>query len=154
MDEILSLLVQCNKSEKASAEAGISGLMVPGKINRYTASLRQVDLRAAGKDVLLFSGPEAAVHLLSEPEFAKELYRCLMENGIDRMPFVISDAAYKNAVDEFRVRSKAGTLPEAMKITRYDLRDTKQEEELFNSEQAVIGLFGSENVEIIDEGDR
>ena len=154
VDEILGLLVQCNKSEKASAEAGISGLMVPGKINRYTASLRQVDLRAAGKDVLLFSGPEAAVHLLSEPEFAKELYRCLTENGIDRMPFVISDAAYKNAVDEFRVRSKAGTLPEAMKITRYDLRDTKQEEEVFNSEQAVIGLFGSENVEIIDEGDR
>ena len=57
-------------------------------------------------------------------------------------------------MDEFRVRSKAGTLPEAMKITRYDLRDTKQEEELFNSEQAVIGLFGSENVEIIDEGDK
>ena len=154
VDEILSLLVQCNKSEKASAEAGISGLMVPGKINRYTASLRQVDLRAAGKDVLLFSGPEAAVHLLSEPEFAKELYRCLVDNGMDRMPYVISEAAYKNAVDEFRVRSKAGTLPEAMKITRYDLRDTKQEEELFNSEQAVIGLFGSENVEIIDEGDR
>lgn len=154
VDEILSLLVQCNKSEKVSAEAGISGLMVPGKINRYTASLRQVDLRAAGKDVLLFSGPEAAVHLLSDPAFAKELYRCLMENGIDRMPYVISDAAYKNAVDEFRVRSKAGTLPEAMKITRYDLRDTKQEEELFNSEQAVIGLFGSENVEIIDEGDK
>jgi hypothetical protein len=94
---------------------------------------------------------EISIH---EDLLAKELYRCLMENGIDRIPFVISDAAYKNAVDEFRVRSKAGTLPEAMKITRYDLRDTKQEEELFNSEQAVIGLFGSENVEIIDEGDR
>jgi TrmH family RNA methyltransferase len=85
--------------------------------------------------------------------FNPKVVRATM-SAIFRMPFVISDAAYKNAVDEFRVRSKAGTLPEAMKITRYDLRDTEQEEELFNSEQAVIGLFGSENVEIIDEGDK
>ena len=154
VDEVLGLLVQCSKSEKASAETGLSGLMEPDKINRYSASLRQVELRAAGKDVLLFSGPEAAVHLLSAPAFAKELYRCLADNGIDRMPYVISDAAYKNAVDEFRVRSRAGTLPQPLKITRYDLNETEETEEQFNSEQAVIGLFGTENVEIVDEGEQ
>ena len=104
--------------------------------------------------VLLFSGPDAAVHLLSEPEFSRGLYRCLKDSGIDRMPYVVSDAAYKAAVEEFRIRAKAGTLPEALKITKYDLSQSGSEEKTFDSEQAVIGLFGTENVEIIEEGDR
>ena len=153
-EEILGILVQCSKAHKASAEAGIAALMDPARINRYSASLRQAELRAAGTDVLLFSGPDAAVHLLSEPEFSRGLYRCLKDSGIDRMPYVVSDAAYKAAVEEFRIRAKAGTLPEALKITKYDLSQSGSEEKTFDSEQAVIGLFGTENVEIIEEGDR
>jgi hypothetical protein len=41
-----------------------------------------------------------------------------------------------------------------MKIVRYDLSVTKEDEQRFDTEQAVMNLFGSENVEIIDEGDR
>ena len=154
VEEVLSILVQCTKALKAEAETALMKLMDPSKINRYSASLRQAELRAAGKDVLLFSAPEAAVHLMSEPEFAKELYRCLADSGLDRMPYVIPEADYRAAVDEYRVRAKAGTLPPAMKIVRYDLSVTKEDEQRFDTEQAVMNLFGSENVEIIDEGDR
>ena len=152
VEEILGILVQCSKAEKAAAEQQIRPLFEPARMNRYSASLRQVELRAAGKDVLLFSGPEAAVHVIGDLEFSKGLYGCLKENGLDRMPYVITEAEYRNAVEEFRNRSKAGTLPQAMPIKKYDLSETIEETEQTNPEQAVFDLFGKENVEIIDEG--
>ena len=53
-------------------------------MNKYIAALRQITLKASGRDCILFSTPSQAVfNTLNEKEMNKELYFFLKEAGID-----------------------------------------------------------------------
>ncbi len=148
---VLGLLVQCSKSDKAAAEPLLAGLLAGPVMNRYNAGLRQMKLRAAGKDILLFTGSEAAVHMFEEPEFELGIYTYLKESGIDKAVAAVTEEEYRAAVDEFRSRSRSGTLPEPSVIQRPQAAE--KTEQKYDTEQAVLDLFGKENVEIIDGGE-
>ncbi len=152
VDDVLALLVQCNKAEKQIAEEGLRALGAGPMMDRYTASLRQLDLKAAGKDVLLFTASEAVVHMVSEEAFNRELYTVLKNHTLDRMPFVITRGRYEEAVNAFRVRSKDHTLPEPKAIERWQ-ELIQNDDQAERTEESVMNLFGKENVEVIDEGD-
>ncbi|MBR3347408.1 MAG: hypothetical protein IKG37_10045, partial [Solobacterium sp.] len=152
VDDVLALLVQCNKAEKQIAEEGLRALGAGPMMDRYTASLRQLDLKAAGKDVLLFTASEAVVHMVSEEAFNRELYTVLKSHTLDRMPFVITRGRYEEAVNAFRVRSKDHTLPEPKAIERWQ-ELIQNDDQAERTEESVMNLFGKENVEVIDEGD-
>ena len=152
VDDVLALLVQCNKAEKQIAEEGLRALGAGPMMDRYTASLRQLDLKAAGKDVLLFTASEAVVHMVSEEAFNRELYTVLKNHTLDRMPFVITRGRYEEAVNAFRVRSKDHTLPEPKAIERWQ-ELVQNDDQAERTEESVMNLFGKENVEVIDEGD-
>ena len=152
VEDVLSLLVQCSKSEKHMAEEGLRAIEAGPMMDRYTASLRQLELKAAGRDVLLFTASEAVVHMVSEEAFNRQLYKTLKERAVDRMPFVISKKRYDEAVSAFRLCSKDHTLPQPKAIERWqeeELKDNQAEQ----TEESVMNLFGKENVEVIDEGD-
>ena len=72
VEDVLSLLVQCSKSEKHMAEEGLRAIEAGPMMDRYTASLRQLELKAAGRDVLLFTASEAGVHMVSEEAFNRQ----------------------------------------------------------------------------------
>ena len=118
----------------------------------YTASLRQLELKAAGRDVLLFTASEAVVHMVSEEAFNRQLYKTLKERAVDRMPFVISKKRYDEAVSAFRLCSRDHTLPQPKVIERWQEEEQK-DNQAEQTEESVMNLFGKENVEVIDEGD-
>ena len=150
-EEVLRLLVQCSKPEKQTAEDVLRRILSGVTMDRYSASLRQMDLMAAGSDVVLFTGSEAVVHLCAGVEMNRGIYACLKENGLDRMPYVVKTRTYEDAVKLFRERHRSGTLPEKRKVVRWKLKEALSKET--ETEQAVMDLFGKENVEVIEEGD-
>lgn len=150
-EEILSILVQCNKNEKANAENVIRDINRSITMDRNSAVLRQLELRAAGEDAVLFTGALAAVHLLRQEENNRGLYECLQAHGLDRMPFAVTVDQYEAAVKEFRPRYANGTLPEKMAIERWQKQEETTAE--VSAEESVMNLFGKENVEVIDEGE-
>ena len=151
-DEVLGLLVQCNKSEKSNAEEILQAMTGSLMMNRYTAALRQMDLKAAGEDVLLFTAGDAMVHQLGEEEFNRQLYGELKAHGLDRMPFAASRNVYEEAVEKFRVLYKEKRLPEKRVITRWQ-EETAAKENEETTEQNVMNLFGKDMVEVIDGGE-
>ena len=152
-EEILGLLVQCDKANRAKDAPVLSGLASLLQTNRFTAMIRQLDFRTSGKDVLLFTGSSSAVHILMEDSFRKEFYFYLCSHEIDKMPFAYEANLYDQAVSEFRVRYQKKALPPAAVIERY--REEKSTEEKIEEdiEQNVINLFGRENIEVIDKGE-
>ena len=71
---------------------------------------------------------------------------------IDKMPFAAEEQLYSEAVKEFISRRKSGTLPEIRPITKYSEEAEQKEDEKPDPEQQLIQLFGSDLVQIIDEG--
>ncbi|MBQ9327575.1 MAG: DNA polymerase III subunit gamma/tau [Solobacterium sp.] len=152
-EDVLELLVQCDKVEKANAEQVLNRLLSTPGMNRFNALLRQMKLCAAGKDVLLLSGSAAAAHMAEEAEFKEKFYEYLKEGGLDRVPFAVTTSRYGEAVEEFRNRARANTLPAPRKIVRFQDLEPSKEDQLKQQEDAVFELFGKDNVEVIDEGE-
>ena len=151
-EDVLRLLVQCDKASKADAEAILQRLEASPAMDRYSASLRQMSLKAAGKDVLLFTAGDAVMHMAMEEAFNRQLYETLKAEGIDAMPYVIGTRRYDDAVAQFRIRLKEKSLPEKLAVKRW----TKPQEEApreDHTEQSVMDLFGEDIVEVIDGGE-
>jgi DNA polymerase-3 subunit gamma/tau len=151
-EDVLRLLVQCDKASKADAEAVLQRLEASPAMDRYSASLRQMSLKAAGKDVLLFTAGDAVMHMAMEEAFNRQLYETLKAEGIDAMPYVIGIRRYDDAVAQFRIRLKEKSLPEKLAVKRW----TKPQEEApheDHTEQSVMDLFGEDIVEVIDGGE-
>ncbi len=151
-EDILRLLVQCDKASKADAENTLQRLESALAMDRYSASLRQMSLKAAGKDVLLFTAADAVVHMAMEESFNRQLYETLKAEGLDAMPYVISTGRYDDAVAQFRVRLKEKSLPEKLDVRRW-AKPQEETAQTDHTEQSVMDLFGKENVEIIDGGE-
>ena len=151
-EDVLRLLVQCDKASKADAEAILQRLEASPAMDRYSASLRQMSLKAAGKDVLLFTAGDAVMHMAMEEAFNRQLYETLKAEGVDAMPYVIGTRRYDDAVAQFRIRLKEKSLPEKLAVKRW----TKPQEEApreDHTEQSVMDLFGEDIVEVIDGGE-
>ena len=151
-EDVLRLLVQCDKASKADAEVVLQRLEASPAMDRYSASLRQMSLKAAGKDVLLFTAGDAVMHMAMEEAFNRQLYETLKAEGVDAMPYVIGTKRYDDAVAQFRIRLKEKSLPEKLAVKRW----TKPQEEApreDHTEQSVMDLFGEDIVEVIDGGE-
>ena len=148
-DMILSILVQCDKNSRVSDENTLA--MVDSyaslKNRKYTTLLDETKIGASGKDcILLITGQQAVANRINAEKMNRELYFFLKDTmNTDKMLYAITEDAFKNATNAFRTAMKTKTLPEPLKIERYQVEE-KQEEK---PEDKVKKLFGEDNVEII-----
>ncbi len=145
-DMLLGILVQCNKDAKVEDTNTINSLMNSVMMNKYIASLRQLKLAASGKDCILFSSTmQAVVNTLNERTMNKEFYFFLKEAGVDKVPYVVLEKDYMDAVNEFREKMKTNSLPTALKVERYILEEKKEEKgETPDTETKLRSLFGDD----------
>ncbi len=147
-EDVLSLLVQCDKNSKA-ADAELFRIwkdMIPD--NRHMAEIQQTELLASGKDCILLGCEEEGIaERINDPEENRELYFWLRDSGIDRIPFAVLRSVYDEAVRTFIRRRNEGSLPPARTITRYITVEQKEDDPL----ETVKRLFGNTDVlEVIE----
>ena len=150
-DMLLGILVQCNKEEKAEDTKILNDLTNSVMMNKYIASLRQIKIAASGKDCILFSSTaQAVVNTLNEKTMNKEFYFFLKEAGIDKVPYIVLEKNYVDAVNEFVEKRKTNSLPVALKVERYKLEEKKEEKgETPDTETKLRNLFG-EDLQVYD----
>lgn len=148
-EDILSLLVQCNKEAKAGDEEAFKKLETIQDLNKakQVEALKDTTIGASGKDcIILLTKSTALSHLINEKEFNKEIYFVLKEDlGIDKMPIAITTDEFKHNTEAYLKLMKEGKLPEPKKISKYRKKISKEE----TTEDRVKALFGEENVDII-----
>lgn len=151
-EEILSILVQCNKQYKSEDEAVFASMKENATMQnrKYISLLESTKIAASGKDIILvYAGMQAMVNRINAETMNRELYLYLKESlNTDKMIYAITEDSFRQATSSFVTRRKEGTLPEAMKVERYTSEEEKKEE---SSVDKVLSLFGKENVEIIQE---
>ncbi len=148
-EDILSLLVQCSKSDKADDEIYMKRMdFVRGIENKkYTSILKDTVIGASGKDcVLLIAGSQAVANRINSESFNRELYFFAAEQlKIDKMFYAVTKDDFLQASKAFMARMKEGTLPEKKNIIRYQ----KEKEAEQTSEEKVLALFGEDSVELM-----
>lgn len=150
-DKILGILVQCNKDSKAEDTNTLNSLLSSVMMNKYIATLRQVSLKASGKDCILFTATSQAIaNTANEKTMNRELYFFLKEVGIDKMPYIALEKDYNNAVKAFVEKRKINSLPTALKVERYKLEEKKEEKgETPDTETKLRSFFG-EDLQVYD----
>jgi len=154
VEEVLNLLLQSDKQSKTEDQAKLAPLINSMQMNRYLNNLRSCTVAASGKNTILFtSSMSAIVNRINDAVYNRELYEYLKNSAqIDKMPFAAEEKLYSEAVKEFIARRKSGTLPEIRQITRYSEETEQEVDEKPDPEQQLIQLFGSDLVQIIEEG--
>ncbi len=148
-DEFIGILVQCNKTAKSQDEEILNEIKNSIEKNRFIQTLRQCDIAASGADCILFAAKnQAAVNMINEEKYNQNLYEYLKGKGIDKMAYAITTKDYNDVVAEFRNRMNAKNLPEPYKIEKWKIETNETEE--IDYEEKIIGIFGKENVEILD----
>ncbi len=151
VEDILSILVQCTKEEKAKDLVRLGNITNVLVMNKYIAALSQLELYASCPDALLMGNPaQAVVNTINETLFNKELYLYLKDNQLDKMIYAVTKENYDKAVAEYIQRRKTQTLPSAKNIQRYTIQENK-EGEASRPEDQLIELFGADIVEVIEE---
>ena len=150
-ETVLRILVQCDKDNKSRDIDIINDLLNALVMNKYIAALRQITLKASGRDCILFSTPSQAVfNTLNEKEMNKELYFFLKEAGIDKVPYITLDKVYSDAVNEFVQKRKTNSLPIALPIVRYTIEIKEEKKgETPDTETRLKNLFG-DDLEVYD----
>ena len=148
-EEILSILVLCNKTEKVKDENTWAMLKNYATLEnrKYTTLLAGTQIAGSGPDcILVRAGTNAIVKRINEKNMNRELYNFLKNTmHTDKVLFAISDADFKSAVKAFMARNKEGTLPEGKHIEKYQEKVEIQE----TPQDKVLKLFGKENVEVV-----
>lgn len=149
VNEIVSILVLCDKASKAQDEEAFRKLssMMDLESRKYTTLLNDTKIAASGKDcILVLCRANAVANRINDPEMNQKLYYFLKEKcNLDKMLFAITEHAFKEASSEFRALWQINSLPEGMKIEKYQIEEIKEK----TPEEKVIELFGKDNVEII-----
>lgn len=148
-DFIVSLLVQCNKAEKALAEekmrqiSDIKGL----EYKKYTTLLEGLNIAACGEDCILLTSPNQSVcNRVNDPVMNEELYYFVKENiNLDKMIYALTPDDFRQAAGRFMQLRKEGNLPEKFNVVRYQKEIVKEK----TPEEKVIELFGPDMVEIV-----
>ena len=150
-ETVLRILVQCDKENKSRDIDAINDLLNALVMNKYIAALRQITLKASGRDCILFSTSSQAVfNTLNEKEMNKELYFFLKEVGIDKVPYIALDKVYSDAVNEFVQKRKTNSLPSALPIVRYTIEIKEEKKgETPDTETRLKNLFG-DDLEVYD----
>lgn len=148
-DQILSILVQCDKNFKVSDENTFAMLESYQTMQnrKYTSVLKETMIAASGKDcILLVAKQNAIMNRINDPAMNKELYFFMKDTmHTDKMLYAISKEEYQNALNAFRTAMKTKTLPEPMKIEKYQ-EEVKEEDSAI---EKVKAFFGEENVEVV-----
>lgn len=151
--QIIGILVSCNKGCKQEVQGTVDQILNdPLIMDRYKNMLRQMKIGAASKDALiLFTSSSAVVNNAMTETMNRGLYHYLRDHGINRMPFVIQDQDFRNAVKEFAAEMKSNTLPEPMQIEFWNEKAKGEEENVPDPEERVMDFYGAENVKVIDQ---
>lgn len=104
MNQVLGLLAQCNKTEKAVDMDKMNQILNATIPDRYIATLRQCQIGASGENCIVLIARSAAIrNTINTLPFNKELYFYLEEKGIDKVPYAITTEFYKEACQNFIV---------------------------------------------------
>lgn len=148
-DEVVSILVQCNKQSKVTDENTMAMLKSYSSIEnrKYTSLLESMTIAASGPNVILLKGSvQAVINRINEIKMNEEIYWFMKETmHTDKMVYAIDEGMFKQATATFVIKMKNNTLPDPMKIERYIRKEENEE----SSEQKVLSIFGKENVEVI-----
>jgi DNA polymerase-3 subunit gamma/tau len=151
MDDILSILLICNKNEKGEDQQKYSHLNEIMGIEKakWKMMLNGVSIAASGKDLILFAcDNDASASRINSEKENRGLYGFLRDElQIDKRPYAITKSQFKEAAKQFVIRRDNNTLPEPWISQPYKDDESIPHEE--SSEEKVINLFGKGNVEII-----
>lgn len=148
-EEVLAILQICNKEEKAQATKALSEIayVTEDMYIKYKMLLKDVQVAASGKDILLLSVKDVyvAYRINSEKE-NKEIYY-FFRNALkmDKMPFAISEQEFKSCIKQFVERNRTNTLPAPYVVKKYTVDSSTEK----TPEENVIDFFGESNVQII-----
>ena len=148
-EEVLAILQICNKEEKAQATKALSEItyVTEDIYIKYKMLLKDVQVAASGKDILLLSVKDVYVadRINSEKE-NKEIYY-FFRNALkmDKMPFAISEQEFKSCIKQFVERNRTNTLPAPYVVKKYTVDSSTEK----IPEENVIDFFGESNVQII-----
>ena len=148
-EEVLAILQICNKEEKAQATKALSEItyVTEDMYIKYKMLLKDVQVAASGKDILLLSVKDVYVadRINSEKE-NKEIYY-FFRNALkmDKMPFAISEQEFKSCIKQFVERNRTNTLPAPYVVKKYTVDSSTEK----TPEENVIDFFGESNVQII-----
>lgn len=148
-EEVLAILQICNKEEKAQATKALSEItyVTEDMYIKYKMLLKDVQVAASGKDILLLSVKDVYVadRINSEKE-NKEIYY-FFRNALkmDKMPFAISEQEFKSCIKQFVERNRTNTLPAPYVVKKYTIDSSTEK----TPEENVIDFFGESNVQII-----
>lgn len=148
-EEVLAILQICNKEEKAQATKALSEIasVTEDMYIKYKMLLKDVQVAASGKDILLLSVKDVYVadRINSEKE-NKEIYY-FFRNALkmDKMSFAISEQEFRSCIKQFVERNRANTLPAPYVVKKYAVDSSTEK----TPEENVIDFFGESNVQII-----
>ncbi len=149
IDMIVSLLVLCNKAEKAKAEQAWQQMknMYAVKTRKYVSMLMTGKVAASGPDCVVVACPEQAfANAINEPKMNEDLYFFAKNDlQMDKMLYAITENDMAKATARFRDLYRAKALPKGYDIQRYVRVEVVEP----TPEEKVIALFGAENVEIV-----
>lgn len=147
-DEIISLLVQCNKQSKAEDDVKLNKIntLFDMESKKYTSLLEETKVGASGKDCLiLISDSKVLANRMNEETMNRNLYQFIKEQlQIDKMMYVTTSENFKNATVQYVELMKANNLPEPMKIVRHQIEKEKE----ITLEERAKDIFNPDILEI------
>lgn len=148
-EDILSILVQCNKKDKVTDENTWALLKHYATLDnrRYITLLESTTIGASGKDcILLIAKQQAIANRINEKKMNEELYFFLKETlQTDKMLYAIVEDDFKQATVSFRELMVSKQLPSPKVIYKYENKVEIEED----TTKKVFDLFGKDNVEVI-----
>ncbi len=151
-EQILGLLVQCNKAEKAKDEAAYARLkeIRNTEFMKYTLLLEDTKIGACGeKCTILLTQVQATANRINSQPMNEELCKFVKENGfVNKVIFAITEKDFKAASKKYIELMRAGTLPEPYAISLYK-EEKKETTEPETAEQKVLAMFGADEVDIV-----
>ncbi len=147
-DEIISLLVQCNKQSKAEDDVKLNKIntLFDMESKKYTSLLEETKVGASGKDCLiLISDSKVLANRMNEETMNRNLYQFIKEQlQIDKMMYVTTSENFKNATVQYVELMKTNNLPEPMKIVRHQIEKEKE----ITLEERAKDIFNPDILEI------
>ena len=148
IDEILTLLVQCQKAIKYEDDEKFNKIhsLFDMESKKYTALLEETRIVASGLDcVVLATDSKVLANRINEPKMNQELYEFAKETlGIDKMLYIATNEAMKDATLKFIELKKVGNLPQPKSIVRYIIEKPQE----VSTEDKVKAIFNPEILEI------
>ena len=124
---------------------------------RIANLLRNGRIVACGENyILICVSYQALANQINDPAMKSQINRFCYENlEIRKQLFAITQEQFKIETNDFLARSRSGTLPEPAHVAPAEICEEAGNTEKTEPEQGVVeklyNLFGTENVEIIEE---